>query len=194
MKLDNVKSTNVSFNDYKKKLRKRGYRKLGSGLYAEVYGRKGSVHVIKVAHMGDHLWHHDGYLAYLRLIDPSNPMFPRIKSVERFNHVKSKRVCTRYYVVKMERLIEYENVNWDVCEQEFKHMGIDSFYDFEESNPVYAPKTKDKIVLSAYKTLQKLWRKFNNDLHDGNVMWRKGKRGRYQLVITDPATLRYNCY
>jgi hypothetical protein len=193
MKLDNVKSTSVSFNEYKKRLRKQGYRKLGSGLYAEVYSKKGCNHVIKLAHMCDHLWHHDGYLAYLRHIDPSNPMFPRIKSVERFNYKEPKhKQLVRYYAVKMERLIEYEDVDWDTCDAEFKRMGIESFYDFEEP-PAYAPKLKDKVVKSAYKTLQKLWRKFSNDLHDGNVMWRKEKQGRYQLVITDPATLRYGC-
>lgn len=192
MKLANVKTTDVSFNDYRKQLRKQGYRKLGSGLYAEVYGKKGVNHVFKIGRL-ETVWHEDGYIGFLRHIDPSNPMFPKIKSVERFNVLKKNVVQSRYYAVKMERLIEYESVKWEVCQKVFNRMGIESFYDFEDP-PKYAPTFKSKFAARAHKILHKLWDKYHDDLHDGNVMWRKKEGGKYQLVITDPATKKYTYY
>ena len=189
MKLSNVKTTDVSIYEYKKRLRKQGYRKLGSGLYAEVYGKKGCDHVIKIGAL-ETAWHKDGYVGFLRHIDPSNPMFPKIKTVERFNVMEKSTIAGRYYVVKMERLIEYTNVQWKTCKEVYDRMGIETFYDFEEP-PTYAPAFKSKFAARAYKILHKLWSKYRDDLHDGNVMWRKKKDGRYQLVITDPATIRF---
>lgn len=189
MKLTNVQTTDVSFYEYRKQLCKQGFRKLGSGLYAEVYGKKKCNYVIKIGQLENN-WLDDGYVAFLRHLDTSNPMFPKIKSVERFNWVKKSSVHSRYYVVKMERLIEYEDVNWDICEKAFERMGVDTFLDFEEPAE-YAPSFKSKFAARAHKILHKLWAKYHSDLHDGNVMWRKKKDGKYQLVITDPATRKY---
>lgn len=192
MKLPSAVDTNVSFKDFMKQLKNEGYRKLGSGLYAHVFAKKGVEGVIKVGNLDDRLWHEDGYVAFLRMIDPSNPLYPEIHSIQRYNvRTKGKRYpADRYYVVHMERLIDSESTSWKKQEEALEALGIDDIYDLEVKKR-YLPKFKSKWFKEAYSALHKLWRTYSDDLHEGNVMWRKRDKG-YQMVITDPATVSFS--
>lgn len=196
MKLATVKTTTTSYRTYTDMLIEQGYLMIGSGLFAEVYSKKGCDHVIKVGCLRSiNGWHTDGYVGFLRRLDLSNPLFPAITQVERFALVEKNVVSSRYYVVKMERLIEYHNIRSSAREAALNKIGVESVDEFEESTGRRGGPFKSNVVNQAHRILQALWSKYSSDLHTGNVMWREIKANEYQLVITDPATGKfgYNC-
>ena len=189
MKIPRVVKTNISIDDYKKTLHADGYRYVGSGLYATVYSKKNSRFAIKIARMRE-----DGYLDYLRLIDPSNPFFPKVYSVKCFSYRNADYPWDNYsyYVVKMERLVPFNTVNGEKRERIFEQIGLDDICQLDEFeiNELHSylkeSKAKKPKLFQVIRTLKKLYRKSESDLHDGNVMWRVKRKGIPQLVITDP--------
>lgn len=192
MKLDPPIRTNVTFDNYLDELAVKGYKCIGSGSFAAVYARKRDKTVIKVGLLDPcDTWNDDGYISFLKVIDTKNPMFPKIKRVERYNYRDNPSEpynldnTRRYYVVEMERLVDYYNVHRKTREDTLRKIGIGSIYDFcEDSNKGW----KSKWAKRAHNLLLKLWKRSNDDIHDGNVMFRKKDNGKVQMVITDPAT------
>lgn len=193
MHVDSITRTSVSYIDYLKHLRSQGYRMIGHGAFAQVYGKRSSPTVIKIGLVED--WRTDSYIGFLRTMDPSNKMFPKVHSVQRL-HYKGKEqsgfddntfhtVEDRYYVVEMERLLSHYHVKKkDVAEALNRH-GAADIYDFGTSwsRP---RKFKTKRAQTAMDILRKLYRKYCEDIHEGNVMFRKDKMGKLELVFTDP--------
>lgn len=192
MKLDPAKRTNVTYDDYVDALKSAGYKCIGSGSFASVYAKHGSKTVIKVGLLDLYdTWKDDGYVSFLKIIDPKNPMFPKIVRVERyiFRHNPSLPYAIdntgRYYVVEMERLADHRAVSWKTRREVLNRIGLTSIYDFGR---IKHRKLKSVWAIRANAILERLWRYRIKDMHDGNVMFRKKKDGKVQMVITDPAT------
>jgi hypothetical protein len=191
MNIGSVIRTSTSYIDYVKQLRQTGYRMIGHGAFAQVYGNNKLNTVIKIGLVDD--WRCDSYVGFLRAVDPSNKMFPKIHSVQRL-HYKGKEksgidnshipVEDRYYVVEMERLIPYNKVKRADVDDVLARHGVDSIFDF--GTCWGRPKFKTNRAKTAMDILKKLYRRYDEDIHDGNVMFRKEKSGKLELVITDP--------
>lgn len=199
MHIPHVTRTKLSYGDYIDHLKAQKYRLIGYGAFAQVYAKKGENTVIKVGLVDG--WQEDGYVAFLKALDPSNKLFPKIRSLQRF-YFKGKfwseyygqeiEASDRYYVVEMERLVPLSRVkNADLKEVYARH-GITSIFDFgQEGYGFKTPKFKTKRARTAHQILSKLYKKYDEDIHDNNVMIRQGKSGKMELVITDPVSFVY---
>lgn len=196
MKVDSIIRTSVSYINYITELKNQGYRLVGHGAFAQVYGKHTSNHVIKIGLVDD--WKEDAYIGFLREIDPSNKLFPKIHSIERFYYKGEEKsgleegnikVTDRYYVVKMERLLSFSEVKGKDRMAVYNRHGIGDIYDLGQccSN---RPKFRTKRARTAFDILKKLYDRYEEDIHDGNVMFRKSRSGKLELVITDPVS---NC-
>lgn len=199
MQIPNITRTKLSYEDYVDGLKAKKYRLIGYGAFAQVYAKKGGNTVIKVGLVDS--WHEDGYVAFLKALDPSNKLFPKIHSVYRF-YYKNKRwsnlfgeeieVSDRYYVVEMERLVPLSRVKNADLKVIYERHGITSIFDFgQEGYGFKTPKFKTKRARTAHQILSNLYKKYDEDIHDNNVMIRQGKSGKAELVITDPVSFVY---
>lgn len=151
-----------------KRLREDGYKKVGSGAFAEVWA-KGDV-AIKVA-LDD-----EGYDLWLEecLKNQDNPYFPKIFDVKRFSKVKKVRTHSYTWnatVVSMERLEQKE--------EKYQAEQLGTKYGWARSRKI---KTKDKHERELFKALDRVessrgWL----DIHSENILFRGD-----QPVITDP--------
>jgi hypothetical protein len=179
MKLPRKVRTKVNKAEYEAGLKESGYEMIGYGSFATVYGKRKSNQVIKVGDLGKN-HNNDGYLAFLKNINNNNPHFPKIQSVQIFTHSDGN-----YYVVEMERLIHFHDVKH--YNSKLARLGLmgDSYYgpldDLQDLE--FTPRTKH--MKQVKRILKILFRKYDEDIHSGNVMWRKRGCG-YQFVITDP--------
>lgn len=194
MKIPGISRTKLSYDDYVNQLRSQGYRLLGYGAFAQVYAKKGEKNVIKIGYVDN--WKYDGYLAFLKAVDPSNSLFPKIRSVQRFYYKEKKwseifeseyEALDRYYVVEMERLVSMYKVPHKKQKEVYARHGMQNFHDLCQAGYWWTPpRFKTKRARTAYKILDKLYQTYDEDIHDGNVMFRQSKTGKYELVITDP--------
>lgn len=169
--------------EFEERLHKEGYRRIGHGLFSEVYGKRGDKsHVIKVAR-GDTAY--DDYLSVV-MAHQENPYFPRVFDVKRF------KISGLFYednvsVISMERLEKggrkgkYKNSlgghiksmtgehAWNAQKRAMKDL------------PIEFKGRHAKQMLAVMKDMHKHhgWL----DLHKGNIMF----RGE-QPVIIDPVT------
>jgi len=191
--------SNVGLEDHVRKVIKQFKgRRIGSGAFAIVYRSQipsNSNLVMKVAYC-DRI-KKDAYFDYLKTVvlkQPSNSLVPRVKSVEVFKGQDRYGDISYAYVVIMERLVEYSNVGNKIAEKVLSHYGLRSTYDLlvtdKNARQLNALASKDKSgeLKPILRPLKRLMCKHGEDLHHGNVMWRKTglKRLPYQLVITDP--------
>lgn len=190
MKIPRCIKTDLSIIEYKEKLYQAGYHKLDCGIYADVFTKGGSrPHVIKIGEM-----YQDGYLDYLRQITPSNPFFPKVYSIAcfSFRDKEDPHKSHNYYAVKMEHLEKFYKVDPESRWNIFDNLGLNDISDLEVHGidelhgNLKERKVKNPNWFQMIRTLKKLYRRCDSDLHDGNVMWRIRKRGVPQLVITDP--------
>ena len=161
----------------------KGFKKLGEGLFATVYGKGNTV--VKVIHDSD-----EPYIRFLQKIgiESENPYFPKIHKVVKFVDGRGQH----YTAVFMEKLLEYNAANGLTQRLSLKALGAVSPEDLQYAewdaaiNPAgYARRiaaTKDKHAKECLKVLRDIRA---NDTHEGNIMFRQvGKK--MQLVITDP--------
>ena len=177
MKLPRRVKTKVRMDRYTDNLQELGYKYFDSGSFASVYAKPGSKNVIKVGK----IQYQDAYIAFLKSIDETNPHFPKVKSVQLF-----KNSGGDYYVVEMERLINFFDVK--DTSSKLTRLGITNDRDYygqldSMQELEFTPRTKH--MKQVKRVLRTLFNTHNEDLHAGNVMWRKRGQG-YQFVITDP--------
>lgn len=130
----------------------------------------------------------DAYFSYLMEIlkHQDNPYFPKIHDCKLHFYEKYDEY---YYIVIMERLYDYhyaDNIAESKKEKFFKKIGIETYGEIIDI--CYAPEPKKNIcdkLKTACVILRKMFDNFDDDMHAGNVMWRKNPRS-VQLVITDP--------
>lgn len=189
MKLPLVKKATLSWWAYETMLRDRGYEVIGSGVYARVYSKPGSGHVIKVG-TADHGFKSDPYLAFLRKIDPTNVHFPRVHKVEMYRDTVYDCSIGRssYYVVTMERLEKFERVHWKRREKVFTSLGLTNYHCLHEGCSTRINRDNFQLRKLAY-ALDDLYSKHKEDLHSDNLMWRVNGSAP-QLVIVDPVSPR----
>lgn len=191
--------SDTSYDKFVKNLRKKGYRRIGSGVFGEVYATKRSRHVIKIG-ITDR---NEAYLDFLNVVkkNQKNPHFPKIHSLTKVivnNKSKDKDDDEDYFwddfdnddyfIVKMERLKAIGHLGRRIQNREAEKFGVDSIYDFDSIkfyNKEAVKRASGKHRKEAIKKLHKLLWNHGEDLHTGNLMWRiRGKKK--QLVITDP--------
>lgn len=150
-------------------------RKLGSGAFAEVYGRDNWRRVIKIGHK----W--DSYLKYVQLIGllNPNPYFPQIYHVHMYVHEGD-----HYYMIEMEKLLRWKSIPTRFRDQALEKLGCESLW--QADRPRLA-EDSGRHEEELARVLRKLYYKNQggSDVHFNNVMWRKKGRG-YEMVYTDP--------
>jgi hypothetical protein len=204
MKLPAIAPTPMSMDDFICHLVDLGYRRLGSGSYATVYGIPDTNHVCKVGFV-DGTIAEDGCLRFISKMNKTNPLFPKVEAVGIFHCTSADLdrhpTCTckedecicnmndfdEYYVVHMEKLAAYDAIPYAKRDVGLNTHGIDSIYELEEWSLKESPiKNPSKPLAAAIKILRKLYQICSEDIHCGNVMWRNPDDEIPQLVITDP--------
>lgn len=140
-------------------------REQGSGLYSEVFQHpKHRDRVIKVFKENGYLSAYGTYLYYVLM----NPKF------------NNKRCLPRVFDVTV--IANSDPQNYVVAVTLEKLMEIGDFYLW--------PKKYEKNKMRQHPIIKEFYTKFKGhvayDLHSGNVMFRKGKTGKLQYVLTDP--------
>ena len=164
----------MNMHNYIDKLLQKGYKLIGSGLYAKVYYKENCKHVIKVGNSCDN------YLIYIDNIkNKNNPLFPKIHSIKKYKD---------YYVVKMEKLNNIRDVDEKIIEKCKKDININSYNEFDPW--VQLTKHENKHVEEVVELLSELTNEYANnecgiDIGEQNIMVRKNKNN-YHLVLTDP--------
>lgn len=185
MKLPKVRKAPCTMEEYKLLLVNSGYERIGKGVYATVYARPGSKTVIKVGTV-DYGFRNDGYLAFLRKVDPSNPHLPRVNAMRLYRDIQDPdNGTTCYYVVMMERLSPFMTIPYTKRRQLFHNLGLKNFRCLRPG--VSNNNNIDRYHLrKVAKVLDSLYSKYRSDMHTGNIMWRRSRGRAPELVIVDP--------
>jgi hypothetical protein len=174
--------------EYRDKLVYRGYECIGRGIFSYVYARPGSCQVIKVGTV-DYGFRNDGYLAFLRKVDPTNPHLPKISAVRLYRDLQDPengRTC--YYVVVMERLSPFASIPYPKRRKLFQELGLKNFRCLRPG--ISSNGNIDCFKLRKVATiLDSLYTTYKADIHTGNIMWRRRRGRRPELVIVDPISV-----
>lgn len=168
-----------------------GYEELDSGSYATVYAIPGSAYVCKVGYVDGSL-KEDAYLRFLSKMPTTNPLFPKIEAVGIFHFSGDvpdgyKGEYADYYIVHMERLATYDSIPDTKIAAGLGSHGLESIYQLEDWSLKHKPiKKPSQYMEKAIRVLARLYKLFEEDIHQGNVMWRHSNAKVPQLVITDP--------
>ncbi|SRR5258706_488059 len=152
---------------YENKLCAKGYNSIGKGLYANVFAKPNSDHVVKVA--GFDNW--PTYIKWATKNGYAGKFAPKVKSLKFYDN---------FYVASMERLVgtlnEFESFSsihhalyWDITRRHWN-----------DETPSEATDLIAFVSELKYAGLA-------NDWHKGNVMVRKDG----QIVVTDPLSSRF---
>jgi hypothetical protein len=167
-----------------------GYKKIGVGSFADVYGKKRSNRVLKIGGVNG-----DSYLRYVERVGlmSTNVHFPKIHSVMIYDTDLNDPYSKPYYVVEMEKLQpinEAAKVAKVDAIREYsrikEHLGI---YDISDLNECWIDNvfTQDTDFGNLVLTLKDLYRHgAASDVREANVMYRVGETKKIELVITDP--------
>lgn len=167
-------------------LRSQKLRRIGSGSYGEVYGRKGFKRVFKIGDIDENSAYLDFVFKVIKQ-RKQNPYLPRIHNVTFFRHKPNidndyaeREICD-YFLIEMERLDKLPRsygrvVGWfeDIIDGESDYMTDPNIL---KTLGIKFPKD----LLTVIDIIQKLCCNHGSDLHRGNFMM----RGR-QIVVTDP--------
>lgn len=185
-------------DEFIKKFKKlNGFKEIGSGTYAKVYGSKNCEFVYKIGYYTNAK--KDPYLSYLRAIAGSNnPAFPVVRTISlcSFKNPKAKgkeklnRYSHNFYVVEMEKLARFDRSKTSAPYVSL-HEELDNHVNFE----AYSVTGKSVLTIKEeglvdeipqideiLQLLDRLGEKFKPDWHSDNLMMRQDG----QLVITDP--------
>jgi hypothetical protein len=174
-----------------KELRAKGFRKIGSGAFATVYGHKSNKkYVYKVGVLED-TPQNDAYLCYVKKaiqhkLKTGNPWLPQIKELVIYKHTAAANEETDlwgYYVVKLERLnpigkkgdeiVDTVEASLDLIRRKKKRAS-------NITNDVF-----DNHYINAIKLIVACIHQGHcQDVHEGNFM----KRKNGEVVITDPVS------
>lgn len=158
------------FNNLVQALEKQGWRKLGSGVFAQVLEHPKFPYVIKM------FANDPAYMRYFNWArqNQDNPHVPKIRG-------KFIKIANDVYAIRMEKLIQLPQYNdpmfVDYVSPELKHRTLG--YIFDPKNYDYLKENYPKLyeVIAAINSMVKY-----TDIHSENVMMRKDGT----LVITDP--------
>jgi hypothetical protein len=163
-----------------KLLQNAGYKKLGTGSYANVYAKEGDPWVLKLFENSD-----DPYVRFVEIVKKNpNPFFPKFKG-------KIINITPHYSAIRIERLSEVEHYSTEYTE-------LAGYLDYACYGDIWGMKpsetqlnimktgmkeleSKNPGITNAVDILAANMKPYRSDLHDNNLM----KRGN-QLVITDP--------
>lgn len=171
-------------------------KQIGSGAFATVYGRDDEDVVYKFGVCNATRFDDDAYISYLRDVVakyPGNPLLPKIDSVDlftlnyRYSNERRIVMTDMVYIVRMEKLIPFGKMKADIVARELWKHGARETYDFENAEfTARFDSTGNFRIIS--RALMKLMNRHSEDIHEGNVMWRKDGRRKsgHHLVITDP--------
>ena len=191
-----AKRQNVAepYSDYIDRLRDEKQRQIGAGAYAGVFQHpKYKKVVVKVGDEGFKV------LPYIKfaLENQNNPYVPKIYGIRRFQN-RSKNGLNKYFVLFLERLREYEHLS-DSTKRRilYKHIhpSLSVWQEIDKAEDFFMevslrdlredlqrkPTIRSQHLLTVLKYL---YNSRSSDLHDANIM----RRGKYQIVFTDPAT------
>ncbi len=191
--------------DVRSDLEGKGYKRIGSGIFATVYAHPDhDDHVIKVHHQ---MSRNDGYLNFIHspeVRSQNNPHFPRIHSIDSYHHAKGGRT-TGVHIIRMEKLYGTDDLNTSEHQNVLSLIGHKKGFGSYETHENLARdadtitywrknrdeegsrQTKSPLWLSALRKVGKLVKQGKGapDLHGGNIMYRRTPYG-HQPVITDP--------
>jgi hypothetical protein len=173
---------NVTHKSFIDKLKKKNYRRLGSGLYAEVWASPSSSIVYKISSIENEMEKKDPFPYWVEAVGlrNKNPHLPYYTSYKEYDYkVRGKR--RRFYVVKMERLQRWnknKEAHRALLENDF---AVADTYDMH----YISPKKVTPAVKKVYLLLDKIRHKGDLDIHDENIMIRMRKNRQY-MVLTDP--------
>jgi len=162
----------VTQNTYCAALEKRGYTKLGGGIYSEVYAKGNSDRVIKVGRAGDS-W--PDYIEWATINGYAGKFAPKVYSLK-FHDL--------FYVAVMERLV----VTIDQLNAACHSSNANPFYEQYRAAKYWAgyafgaPMEGCKDLMAFCNALGSSG--YATDLHGGNMMIRYDG----QIVVTDPSS------
>jgi len=163
-------------------LLKAGYKRLGDGYFAKVYGRADADHVLKLFKSRD-----TAYMAFVNMVMKNpNPHFPAFKG-------KMMKVTNDYYAIRMERLTPLPDntplgPSFLLAAHMLKYILMVSG-DEDYQDEVYADfmekleDTQPGITQACDLIGNKLLPTYLLDLHSANIMQRDNV-----IVITDPVS------
>ncbi len=164
-----------STDAYISKLYKRGFHKVGSGLFAVVLAKPGSDRVIKVALASD-MW--PEYVEWATLNAYAGKFAPKVYSLKFHNGfyvaVMERLVCT---LQELEKENNYsQNTQYHILAEAIKYWSGYSRY----CKPDIMPNCPDLQAFSEAAGESGMF----EDLHGGNIMLRNDG----QIVVTDPSS------
>jgi len=167
--------TTVEITEFMARLVAEGYTRVGSGYWSVVFGK--DKFVCKVGEAKS-----KGYLSFVRqaIKHPENPHLPKIYAAGIF-HVGNRP----YFVVHMERLTPTRSMNSAVVDKWFEEHNLDDSWDFDYLH-VVKKCSKTKALKELADILAKLYKKYDEDMADFNLMWRTRGVKQPELVIIDP--------
>lgn len=185
MQLPNARKSTVGLNGYMQQLETKGYQLLGSGAFANIYGKPKGRTVIKIGNVNG-----DSYLRYVERIGlrNTNPHVPYITSIKIFDIDPNNPLSKPFYVIRMEKLDDVLST-YRPDDQMQDHMDSIGIKDVEALVSCniggVIPLTKEfsevvTILKDLYSDMS-----IACDLCDKNVLWRR-RPGTKQLVVTDP--------
>lgn len=152
-------------------LEKKGYQRVGSGMYSTVYAKKDSSKVIKVNHREDQ------WIDYMLWAQKEGPQFaPKLYSYKLFN--KATEPFTVSVLERMDLTIHR------VKDKNSMALPISRLADYAANDNEPSAKVIDMLAPGLGTFLLKIGKEFkgNLDLHGGNMMVRKDGT----IAITDP--------
>ena len=179
--------TRESAAAYIRRLKKDGWRQLGSGHFSTVLSKPGESYVMRVNNGDDYDAGWEEFTQRLISSDKikSNPHFARYGEVKRFKYTNRKGLEYFYLVGQVERLYRLPTVDYDSAS-----CTIDKLLDSrsgKKKNPII-PKTlyeATDFLIDIRKKTKHVNLRFA--IHENNLMSRKNG----ELVITDPFSYDY---
>lgn len=170
------------------------------GKFSSVLPKKSDPHMVrKIPNKAESELENDAYYVYMNTIveqkiAQSNPFAPRVYRINRLKSATGKK-----YTIEMERLIPIDDIDADELreygerlfgtpEEDYDYAETWYFADKISEIQKYGRKSNDEnlnSLMDIISNIMKVHLQFLEDIHDGNIMFRRGKTG-IQLVITDP--------
>jgi len=180
----------MNYSSFERLLMKQKFEILGSGSYAEVYGRKDLPYVLKIPFNRDNPWFK---FAEFAIKNKGNKHLPKIKFLEKY-------VDSGFFVAAVEKLTPIQNLDSmgldhyviieiiDLILRNNTYKLFSNYMNYISKNYQYRSEESKKTIKffqpqlsSLYKITITLQNHSSLDLHDGNIMMRGNT-----IVITDP--------
>lgn len=176
----------MSFDRFIENLKKKGWKHLDSGYYADVYKHPEKNTVLKI-YKEDEAY--DSFVNKIKKL--KNPYFPKIYNIKNYSDAKEDECWTVVELEKLQGLAQEKHITSKIFSKQLKYgdtryiFEIDLSYFVNEFNYEDSKYKKDKALIEAIKIINDLALEFSLDLHSDNTMLRKNKKD-YQVVFIDP--------